>query len=82
MSPVHFFWGAFDLAVTRFSGCAAPTHSGGVANCADWVMEDAYSHEVSSAGFWTFCKVPTRQPPSSGGGSAAPWSEEATPAEA
>jgi hypothetical protein len=51
-SPVHFFWGAFDLAVTRFSGRAAPKHPGGVPNCADWVMEEAYSHEVSSAGFW------------------------------
>jgi hypothetical protein len=52
VSPVHFFWGAFDLAVTRFSGKAAPKHPGGVPNCADWVMQDAYSHEVSSAGFW------------------------------
>ena len=51
-SPVHFFWGAFDLAVTRFSGREAPTHPGGVPNCADWVMEEAYSHELSSAGFW------------------------------
>ena len=52
VSPVHFFWGAFDLAVTRFSGRPAPRHPGGVPNCADWVMEEAYSHEVSSAGFW------------------------------
>lgn len=51
-SPVHFFWGAFDLAVTRFSGRAAPLHPGGVPNCADWVMHEAYSDEVSSAGFW------------------------------
>lgn len=51
-SPVHFFWGAFDLAVTRFSGRAAPQHPGGAPNCADWVMEEAYSHEVASAGFW------------------------------
>jgi len=51
-SPVHFFWGAFDLAVTRFSGRDAPTHPGGVPNCADWVMEEAYSKELSSAGFW------------------------------
>ncbi len=51
-SPVHFFWGAFDLAVTRFSGRTAPRHPGGVPNCADWVMERAYSHEVSSAGYW------------------------------
>lgn len=49
---MHFFWGAFDLAVTRFSGRTAPTHPGGAPNCADWVMEEAYSHEVSSAGFW------------------------------
>jgi hypothetical protein len=51
-SPVHFFWGAFDLATTRFSGRTAPRHPGGVPNCADWVMHDAYSHEVSSCGFW------------------------------
>jgi Family of unknown function (DUF5996) len=52
VSPVHFFWGAADLAVTRFSGRRAPTHPGGAPNCADWVMELAYSHEVSSCGFW------------------------------
>jgi hypothetical protein len=52
VSPVHFFWGAFDIAVTRFSGRTAPKHPGGVPNCANWVMEEAYSHEVSSAGFW------------------------------
>ncbi len=52
VSPVHFFWGAFDLAVTRFSGRKAPKHPGGIPNCADWVMEEAYSHELSSAGFW------------------------------
>jgi Family of unknown function (DUF5996) len=52
VSPIHFFWGAFDLAVTRFSGRTAPKHPGGAPNCADWVMEEAYSHEVSSAGFW------------------------------
>lgn len=51
-SPVHFFWGGFDLAVTRFSGRPAPRHPGGAPNCADWVMELAYSHEVSSCGFW------------------------------
>ena len=51
-SPVHFFWGGFDLAVTRFSGRPAPKHPGGAPNCADWVMELAYSHEVSSCGFW------------------------------
>ena len=52
VSPVHFFWGGFDLAVTRFSGRDAPRHPGGVPHCADWVMEDAYSQEVSSCGFW------------------------------
>jgi hypothetical protein len=51
-SPVHFFWGAFDLAVTRFSGRRAPPHPGGVPNLPDRVTRDAYSHEVSSAGFW------------------------------
>jgi hypothetical protein len=51
-SPVHFFWGSFDLAVTRFSGREAPPHPGGVPNFPDWVAREAYSHEVSSAGFW------------------------------
>jgi Family of unknown function (DUF5996) len=51
-SPVHFFWGSFDLAVTRFSGRAAPRHPGGVPNLPDAVAHEAYSHEVSSAGFW------------------------------
>ncbi|MFB9569732.1 DUF5996 family protein [Saccharopolyspora hordei] len=51
-SPVHFFWGAMDMACTRFSGRTAPPHPGGVPNCADWVMVEAYSHEVSSCGFW------------------------------
>jgi hypothetical protein len=51
-SPVHFFWGAFDLAVTRFSGRPAPRHPGGVPHLPDWVVREAYSHEVSSAGFW------------------------------
>jgi Family of unknown function (DUF5996) len=51
-SPVHFFWGSFDLAVTRFSGRTAPRHPGGVPNLPDWVAREAYSHEVSSAGFW------------------------------
>ena len=51
-SPVHFFWGGFDLAVTRFSGRRAPAHPGGVPNLPDWVAREAYSHEVSSAGFW------------------------------
>lgn len=52
VSPVHFFWGAFDLAVTRFSGRQAPEHRGGAPNMPDRVMKDAYSHEVSSCGFW------------------------------
>jgi len=51
-SPVHFFWGSFDLAVTRFSGRRAPPHPGGVPNLPDWVAREAYSHEVSSCGFW------------------------------
>ncbi|MGI9169247.1 MAG: DUF5996 family protein [Caulobacteraceae bacterium] len=51
-SPVHFFWGSFDLAVTRFSGRSAPPHPGGVPNLPDAVVREAYSHEVSSAGFW------------------------------
>lgn len=51
-SPVHFFWGSFDLAVTRFSGAPAPEHPGGVPNLPDDVVREAYSHEVSSAGFW------------------------------
>jgi hypothetical protein len=52
VSPVHFFWGRFDLAVTRFSGRPAPRHPGGVPNLPDAVAREAYSHEVSSAGFW------------------------------
>lgn len=51
-SPVHFFWGGFDLATTRFSGRRAPPHPGGVPNCPDYVMLEAYSHECSSVGFW------------------------------
>lgn len=51
-SPVHFFWGALDLAVTRFSGRKAPPHPGGVPHLPDRVTREAYSHEVSSAGFW------------------------------
>ena len=51
-SPVHFFWGSFDLAVTRFSGRRAPLHPGGVPGLPDAVVREAYSHEVSSAGFW------------------------------
>jgi hypothetical protein len=52
VSPVHFFWGSFDLAVTRFSGREAPPHPGGVPHLPDAVAREAYSHEVSSAGFW------------------------------
>src|SRR5262245_55017513 len=51
-SPVHFFWGSFDLAVTRFSGRVAPALTGATPNLAPWVMQEAYSHEVSSCGFW------------------------------
>ncbi|HEU4751809.1 MAG TPA: DUF5996 family protein [Armatimonadota bacterium] len=51
-SPVHFFWGSFDLAQTRFSGRPAPPHPGGIPGLADWVTREAYSHEVSSCGFW------------------------------
>jgi hypothetical protein len=51
-SPVHFFWGSFDLAVTRFSGRTAPPPKGVTPNVASWVMTEAYSHEVSSCGFW------------------------------
>ncbi|MEP2722993.1 DUF5996 family protein [Roseibium sp.] len=52
VSPVHLFWGSFDLAVTRFSGHRAPLHPGGIPNLPDDVTREAYSHEVSSAGFW------------------------------
>jgi hypothetical protein len=52
VSPVHFFWGAMDLACTRFSGRGAPPHPGGVPNCGDWVMVEGYSHELSSCGFF------------------------------
>lgn len=52
VSPVHFFWGSFDMAVTRFSGRTAPPHPGGMPNLGDWVAREAYSHEVSSCGFW------------------------------
>ena len=51
-SPVHFFWGSFDLAVTRFSGRTAPPLTSHSPNLGDWVMQEAYSHEVSSCGFW------------------------------
>ncbi|MCG5218156.1 DUF5996 family protein [Streptosporangium soli] len=52
VSPVHLFWGALDLACTRFSGRTAPRHPGGAPNCGDWVMVEGYSHELSSCGFW------------------------------
>ena len=52
VSPVHFFWGAMDLACTRFSGRSAPRHPGGAPNCGDWVMAEGYSRELSSCGFW------------------------------
>jgi hypothetical protein len=51
-SPVHFFWGSFDMAATRFSGRDAPLHPGGAPNCPDYVMQEAYSRECSSCGFW------------------------------
>ena len=51
-SPVHFFWGSFDLAVTRFSGRAGPRYAGTVPNCPPYVMVEAYSHECASVGFW------------------------------
>jgi hypothetical protein len=52
VSPVHLFWGSFDFAVTRFSGQKAPLHPGGIPALPDEVTREAYSHEVSSAGFW------------------------------
>lgn len=51
-SPIHFFWGGFDFAVTRFSGRPAPPHPAGIPHMPDWVAREAYTHEVSSAGFW------------------------------
>ncbi len=51
-SPVHFFWGSFDLAVSRFCGRTAPEHPGGIPNLADWVTREAYSHETISCGWW------------------------------
>jgi hypothetical protein len=58
--PVHLFWGAMDLAVTRFSGREAPEHPGGIPNLPDWVTREAYSHEVFSVGFWPgSASVPT-----------------------
>ena len=61
-SPVHFFWGSFDLAVTRFSGRTAPRHPGGVPHLPDSVAQEAYSHEVSSAGFWPGSPGPVDYP--------------------
>lgn len=52
VSPIQLFWGSFDLAVTRFSTKRAPEHPGGIPNLPDWISREAYSHEVSSAGFW------------------------------
>lgn len=52
VSPVHFFWGSFHLACTRFSGWTAPRHPGGAPNCPDGVMVEGYSHELGSCGFW------------------------------
>jgi hypothetical protein len=60
-SPVHFFWGGFDLCVTRFSGRRAPAHPGGIPGMADWVTREAYSHECSSVGFW-FGSGPVAEP--------------------
>src|SRR4029453_494162 len=51
-APVHFFWGGAARSVTRFSGRPAPAHPGGIPNLPDWITREAYSHEVSSAGFW------------------------------
>ncbi len=58
VSPVHFFWGSFDLAAARFSGRPAPRHPGGTPNVAAWVDEEAYSREISSAGWWPRSKAP------------------------
>jgi hypothetical protein len=83
-SPVHFFWGSFDLAVTRFSGRRAPPHPGGVPHLSDEVVREAYSHEVSSAGFWPGGGGPLEYPafysyayPAPEGFSAAPVRPEA-----
>lgn len=80
-SPVHFFWGSFDLAATRFSGRPAPPHPGGVPHFPDWAAREAYSHEVSSCGFWpgnggfgrpAFYAYAYPEPPGFGGAPAAP----------
>jgi hypothetical protein len=57
-SPVHFFWGGFDHATTRFSGRGAPRHRGGIVNCADWVMEEAESRENVTVGWWPLSEAP------------------------
>ena len=57
-SPVHLFWGGFDLSTTRFSGRAAPRHPGGVPNCPDWVMAEAESHQNVTAGWWPLSDAP------------------------
>ena len=57
-SPVHFFWGGFDLATTRYSGKPAPRHPGGVPNCPDWVMEEAESHQNVTVGWWPMSDAP------------------------
>jgi hypothetical protein len=79
VSPVHFFWGGDDLAVTRFSGRTAPRHRGGVPNCPDLVQQMAYSHEVSSCGYWpggsdegTFYSYAYPAPPGLGARSVEP----------
>ncbi len=89
VSPVHFFWGSFDLAVTRFSGRRAPDHPGTAPHLANWVMREAYSHEVSSCGFWpgggavtapAFYSYAYPQPAGFAGAAVRPsgayWSEE------
>jgi hypothetical protein len=58
VSPVHLFWGSLDLATTRFSGRPAPLHPGGAPNCPDWVMQEAYSREESSIGWWPTSDAP------------------------
>ena len=57
-SPVHFFWGGFDLTTTRYSGRPAPRHPGGVPNCPDWVMEEAESHQNVTVGWWPLGDAP------------------------
>ncbi len=80
-SPVHYFWGAADLAVTRFSGRHAPAHPGGIPNLPDWVTREAYAEEVSSCGFWpgggpipypAFYSYAYPQPPGFAAASVAP----------